>query len=939
MPPRGPRSRPVQIFVSSTALDLRPERESVAEALQRMRYIRPVVMERFGARDDPPRTVSLEELDECQLYVGILGGRYGSGITHAEYCRALELGLECLVYLKDEAAIPPEGRDGDPERVRALEEFKREVKVRHTVQVFQGPDQLALLLTADVHNWLLRSGGLQGKVRAYLARIEEDPEFADWRQQKYFELQLGNRREDFDIRMRLRPVSEGAEAPPGERYTVGKAVRCFRRVFILGEPGSGKTTALRRLALGFAEDLAEALDVGRAEPWPPLPVYVWLPRFNTVEGDTPYDRFCSLLRDAFHRTGIPLEPGELEELLGRYQWALLLDGLNEVGHDRLALLRDAQTAFERTHPGNLVVLTSRPHNVPFWKYDLPVLELLELRYPEDIQEFLEAYLESPVSAERLIAILRENVQVRQLAVNPLLLFLIVMVFKKEGGWLPRSRARLLDRIARGLLGAWGRDTAASQHQREWEERKWLLLTHLGYAMKAEGLELTDRRAAEIFAAAAVGWPERPDWGELIEELRSDRILLQTRNREVVRFWHQTMQEYFAACRVAAEIGPMLAATAGRGWDWSGSWALRRKLRSYVDDARWHETLALAGGLLPAEGLGGERVMAGRLVKEVWRRDRLLASMCVSNAESLGDEAALARYAGKLRRQVVIWGLTVPKAYPWALLAAILATTLLVPTAALDSALDLARSNLHLPWLAARVVDTALALTAGTVAALMFFRLAATGLRRLETRTNNRVIRPAITALRHLRNDDAQRLLQELSVRIANDFSVGDETRATIHAGLVMPVRDEPELILMLASSRTRLQAMERLADLGSERAVGPLLELVRRQELDDVAFTAAVRSLTRIGRLRPVGGSAREAIEHELRRIMASKEPFLRQLLAAGGLKDLGFPDVHPPSRGALAWLLGRHWRLAAAVLALFLVLLLASGRLGLNELWRMTWK
>lgn len=935
----GPRSRPTQIFVSSTALDLRPERTSVAEALLRMHYIRPIVMERFGARDEPPRTVSLEELDECQLYIGILGGRYGSGITHAEYCRALELGLECLVYLKDEAAIPPEGRDADLERVRALEEFKREVKARHTVQIFRSPDELAVLLTADVHNWLLRSRGLQGKVRAYLARIEEDPEFADWRQQEYFELQLGNRRDDYDIRMRLRPVFKGAEAPPGEKYTVGKAVRCFRRLFILGEPGSGKTTALRRLALDFAEDLAETLDIGSAEPWPPLPVYVWLPRFNTVEGDTPYDRFCSLLRDAFHRTGVPLEPEELEELLGRYQWALLLDGLNEVGHDRLALLRDAQTAFERIYPSNLVVLASRPHNVPFWTYDLPVLELLELRYPEDIQEYLEAYLEDPVSIERLMAILRGNLQVRQLAVNPLLLFLIVMVFKKEGGWLPRSRARLLDRIARGLLGAWSRETASRHHQREWGERKWLLLTHLGYAMKAEGLELTDRRTAEIFAAAAVGWPERPDWDQLIEELRSDRILLQTRNREVVRFWHQTMQEYFAACRIAAEIGSALAATAGRGWDWNGFWALRRKLRFYVDDPRWHETLALAGGLLPAEGSGGERAMASRLVKEVWRRDRLLASMCVSNAESFGDEAMLAQYAGKLRRQVVTWGLMVPKVYPWSLLAAILITTLLVPTAALDSALDLARSTLHLPLLAARLVDTTLALAAGTVAVLMFFRLAATGLLRLETHTNERFIRPAITALRHLRNDDAQRLLQELSVRIANDFSVGDETRATIYAGLVMPVRDEPELILMLASSRTRLQAMERLADLGSEGAVGPLLELLRTQALDDVAYTAAVRSLTRIGRLLPGGSSVRRAIEGELWHILASNEPFMRQLRAAGGLMDLGFPEARPPARGALMRLLGRHWRLVAVVLAVIVILLLASGRLGLNDLWRMTWK
>ena len=67
-----------------------------------MRETQFVGMEYFGSRDDTPREVSLAEVDRCQVYVGILAGRYGSGITEAEYRRARGQGLPCFIYFKTE---------------------------------------------------------------------------------------------------------------------------------------------------------------------------------------------------------------------------------------------------------------------------------------------------------------------------------------------------------------------------------------------------------------------------------------------------------------------------------------------------------------------------------------------------------------------------------------------------------------------------------------------------------------------------------------------------------------------------------------------------------------------------------------------------------------------------------------------------------------------
>ena len=47
------------IFVSSTWLDLRPEREAVEAVIQRMRETKFVGMEYFGSRDETTRRASL----------------------------------------------------------------------------------------------------------------------------------------------------------------------------------------------------------------------------------------------------------------------------------------------------------------------------------------------------------------------------------------------------------------------------------------------------------------------------------------------------------------------------------------------------------------------------------------------------------------------------------------------------------------------------------------------------------------------------------------------------------------------------------------------------------------------------------------------------------------------------------------------------------------
>jgi hypothetical protein len=150
------RPTTLHVFVSSTWLDLQPERQAVEAALQRLRETKFIGMEYFGSRDETTRQASLAEVDRCQVYVGLFGGRYGSGITEAEYHRARERSLPCFIYVKDDAAIPSEGRETDPEQVARLAALKAKLRdpSAHTVSVFTTPDDLAAKVTADLYLWL-----------------------------------------------------------------------------------------------------------------------------------------------------------------------------------------------------------------------------------------------------------------------------------------------------------------------------------------------------------------------------------------------------------------------------------------------------------------------------------------------------------------------------------------------------------------------------------------------------------------------------------------------------------------------------------------------------------------------------------------------------------------------------------------------------------------
>lgn len=104
------KDKKLQIFVSSTYTDLIEERQAAVEAILSSGHI-PAGMELFSAGDESQMTVIERWIDESDIYLLILGGRYGSidvktgkSYTHLEYEYALKQNKPLFaVVIKDQA--------------------------------------------------------------------------------------------------------------------------------------------------------------------------------------------------------------------------------------------------------------------------------------------------------------------------------------------------------------------------------------------------------------------------------------------------------------------------------------------------------------------------------------------------------------------------------------------------------------------------------------------------------------------------------------------------------------------------------------------------------------------------------------------------------------------------------------------------------------------
>ncbi|MCZ7569320.1 MAG: SUMF1/EgtB/PvdO family nonheme iron enzyme [Ardenticatenaceae bacterium] len=410
-----------------------------------------------------------------------------------------------------------------------------------------------------------------------------------------------------------------ATAVPVEN--VREALLRAERAVLLGEPGSGKTFTLWRLAL----DYAAIWHGGRPDPRPDraVPLVPVLVKLNEFNGQTPDDRPLAFTDFALSHLGL-LVPF-LPQLRPRLVW--LLDALNEMPRrapsgrdlvaevraflagapafvlscrvrdyrDDLALLRPLEQLSLRdlTPPQIRKVLVRRlPDGEVLWQAIGGREALLnfweELVAHGEAERFWEAGAGRPEYAPwgeyfawRAI---HAGARLIPLCRNPFMAYLLCEFYGLEGQ-LPASRADLFARFVRVLLQ---REAAyAARRGEPWpaSDRVEAALVAVATAMqRGEGTVLP--RAAAASAAA------QTDGEALLNAALAASLLVE--EGDAVRFSHQLFQEFFAARTLLAamERGEPAGQFFGAEWWEAGA---------------WRETTVMAGEFLGEGAAGPNRV--------------------------------------------------------------------------------------------------------------------------------------------------------------------------------------------------------------------------------------------------------------------------------------------------------------------------------------------
>jgi hypothetical protein len=137
-----------QVFVSSTYADLKDERQKVIQTLMEMDCI-PSGMELFPASDEEQFDFIKRIIDDCDYYLLIIGGRYGSttaegiSFTEKEFDYAISKGLKIIAFLHgDPQAISVGKTDNNPELAERLTTFREKAQTSRLVKYWQKPEEL-----------------------------------------------------------------------------------------------------------------------------------------------------------------------------------------------------------------------------------------------------------------------------------------------------------------------------------------------------------------------------------------------------------------------------------------------------------------------------------------------------------------------------------------------------------------------------------------------------------------------------------------------------------------------------------------------------------------------------------------------------------------------------------------------------------------------------
>jgi hypothetical protein len=351
-------------------------------------------------------------------------------------------------------------------------------------------------------------------------------------------------------------------------------------LMVLGQPGAGKSTFLRRVGLEALKGRHGNYQLGC------IPVFLELKRFTTGELD-----LVKAITDEFAICGFPDPQPTTQKLLDQGKLLILLDGLDEVPTQQLDQAITQIQDFVDQYKQNRFIGSCRTaaYQSRFRKFVDVVMSDFD---DGQIQQFINNWFrlekdKQMGTAQSCWKQLQQpaHTATKELAQTPLLLTLLCLVFDDTQNF-PEKRAELYKQALDVLLSKWA---AEKRIQRDPIYKdltltlETIMLGEIAYSgFEAERLFFSQREIVEqirAFLASNLNAPNHLDGETILQSIQIQQGILVERARDVFSFSHLTLQEYLTAQHIADHnwIEPLVC--------------------SHLSDQRWREVFLLVAGVM------------------------------------------------------------------------------------------------------------------------------------------------------------------------------------------------------------------------------------------------------------------------------------------------------------------------------------------------------
>ncbi len=630
-------------FVSSTFKDLKDHRAAVIRALRQGGiFVDP--MEDWTADNHEPKQVSVERMRDCDLCILLVGARRGHqpenetlSITQMEYKEAIKRRMDVLVFLYDgKSAWLPEfyelDKDEELQRWRSeLMEHKCVGTFTHDPTSIEAPVRDAILRWLQRQNWPEVHKVYLETLRDAHASIQflgigHYKDIQDWPIEELF----------VDTRTASQHISP--DTPPSEwseTSPIFEVMSNQKRLVVLGDPGSGKSTLISWITWNLARAGGNKWKQTLNNRTPIVMILRDLSLTNV--------RSWNDLLDAYfqHWTarllGHPRYASNVRELLESGQAIIMLDGLDEVGNPQIQEnLRQAVWEGMRIYESCCWLLTSRL--VGYFNYheranvdgtdreDRRRITYAELKYvapfaDEQVEQFArnwfatrdQSSLRASQDADNFYAAICANPYTLRLARTPNLLTMMALIYR-ERARLPHGRALLYTDIADAYLQSIDENRRIERlgyplrTQKQW-------LGRIGFEMQLyrnqqSGKAPTEEKEKEVLVDGQTvrQWilqtmhdSGQTDSTEAVASAFIDEIcrrsgLLIPRGEDQFSFIHLSFQEFFASVFLLPQFMLPPRHLKSRGVNGAG----HEDLHAYTSNPVWQEVLVFFVELMHAE---------------------------------------------------------------------------------------------------------------------------------------------------------------------------------------------------------------------------------------------------------------------------------------------------------------------------------------------------